>query len=89
MKTVILGCKDGGGVICVAKDHKSAFDYLIDHDWIYDDTEICVGYDKPLKNEKISEVFGKDWRDKMTEEDIRSLWIDGIFFYAEEVVGTE
>lgn len=85
--TVIQIHEDNHGLIGIAKDYKSALDFLVNNHWIEDSTEVWVG---PAEWARLDEVRGKDWFDKMVNwgiENFNEYW-DGSFMLIEtEVYG--
>lgn len=93
MKTVILINEENHGLIGVADNYKSAFAFLINNDWINDYTEICTGEDwHSYIWERVSEIFGEGWQDKMADWDIQNFneyWRDSFFLQEIEIYRTE
>lgn len=64
--TVIHIYEDNHGLIGVAKDYKSAIDFLIEKDWIDEDTEIEEDW-------TVEMAFGKDWKNKIKDFSIKKF----------------
>lgn len=88
---VILVNEDNHGLLCVAKDYYSAFNFLFNGYWIEDYTEIYDGEDEEGYGiyVRVKEKLGENWVDDMATWDIKKFndfW-DGSFYLDEvEVV---
>ena len=85
--TVIQIHEDSHGLIGIAKDYKSALDFLVNNNWIEDSTEVWIG---PAEWARLDEARGKDWFDKMVNWGIGNFneYWDGSFMLIEtEVYG--
>lgn len=87
---VIKVNEDNHGLICIAKDYKSALQFLANNSWIEDSTEVWNG---PYANPewcRLDEAMGEDWFDKMINwgiENFNEYW-DGSFYLEEaEIYG--
>lgn len=90
--TVIEIHEDNHGLIGIAKNYKSALDFLLNNHWIEDNTEVWSGvYVSPENGWKsLCQELGEDWFDKMCSwniENFNDYW-DGSFMLIEtEVYG--
>lgn len=84
---VILVSEDNHGLICVAKDYYSAFNFLVNERWIEDNTEIYNGGDEEWRDiyVRVKEKLGENWVDDMATwgiERFNDFW-DGSFYLDE------
>jgi len=85
--TVIEIHEDNHGLIGIAKDYKSALEFLMNNHWIEDSTEIWAG---DFYYQRLDEALGEDWFDKMCSWDVENFndYWDGSFMLTEtEVYG--
>lgn len=90
--TVIQIHEDNHGLIGIAKDYKCAIDFLINEGWIDDYAEVFVGENEEGMGEyqRVIEVFGEDWVDKMLNWDIGNFneyWNGSFMLIETEVYG--
>lgn len=73
--TVIQIHEDNHGLIGIAKDYKYAINFLINEGWLDDYTEVFVGENEEGMGEyqRLIEVFGEGWVDKMLNWDIENF----------------
>lgn len=88
--TVIKVFEDNHGLICLAKDYKSALDFLVNNNWIEDSSEVWNGPYASPEWCRLDEAMGEDWFDKMANwgiENFNEYW-DGSFCLEEtEIYG--
>lgn len=85
MKVIQIN-EDWHGFIGIAKDYKSALDFLLNYNWLEDSTEVCVNHEW----KRIDEVLGEDWFDKMQSWDVENFneyWEDSFMLTEVEVYG--
>ena len=85
--TVIQISEDNHGLIGIAKDYKSAIDFLFNNHWIEDSTEIWAG---DFYYQRLDEALGEDWLDKMTSWDVENFndfWENSFLLTKTEVYG--
>lgn len=85
--TVIRITEECHGFIGIAKDEKSAQNYVIDF-WLKDNSDVYVDD----KDQTLEEVFGKNWKEVLKEmpfDEFEEL-MNGLFWFSnEEVIGSE
>jgi hypothetical protein len=85
--TVVRINEECHGFIGIAKDDKSAQNYVIDS-WLTGDLYTCVDG----KEQTFEEAFGENWKDalkKIPFDEFEALLFDYIWFSNEEVIGSE
>lgn len=85
--TVIKITEEWHGFIGIAKDEKSAQNYVIDS-WLTGDVYIYIGN----KDSTFEEAYGENWKEVLKEmsfDDFEELLNDYIWFSKEDVIGSE
>lgn len=93
MKVVLIN-EDNHGLLGVALNYYNAVKWLIGNGWIDDNTEICTGDDDhSYQWDKVKNVLGEDWADKMTDEwdidNFNDYWEGSFLLQSEDVIGGE
>lgn len=89
--TVILINEDNHGLIGVANNYFNAVSWLIDNHWIDDNTE--VWNDASDQWEKLIDLQGEDWADRMRDEwdidNFNYFWENSFSLNPIDIIGTD
>lgn len=86
MKTVYLFYEEGHGLIAVAETLKAGIKYLIDADWIDENTSCLGAFDNYYT---VKELFGENWEEEvanLSEEEFYATFKTEFWFIEEDVV---
>lgn len=94
MKQIVRIEEENHGLLGIALNYYNAVKWLIGNGWIDDNTEIYTGDDEhSYQWDKVKNVLGEDWADKMTDEwDIDTFndyWEGSFLLQSIDVIGTE
>ena len=89
MTVKIIG-EENHGIIGVAKNYTCAIQWLIDNDWINENTE-CYDPDDETSYLTLKERFGNNWQEKLfalDQDQFQDLFEESLIMTDWEVIGT-
>lgn len=92
MEKVIVITEEGHGVIGVAKDMPGAFAYLLEKNWVYEQSEFIENYNTPEEEWLTLYELQKRYECNSLFETLLCLWgkdksyFDGCFYFEEMIL---